>query len=587
MDTLSYKRLFTLSVLVAMTLLLALAACSIPSASEATGSPTAVPPTATPEPPTPTPLPRGGNLTVRLAEDIPRLQPWRPETRGAEQIISLLYSGLVRLDEELRPQPDLAEAWDISADGRIITFTLRQDVTWHDGQPMDAVDVHFTLDRMRALPHTTTALLSDLRHVAGIATPDTHTVVMSLTERYAPLLAELTMPILPRHLLEDKDFGTFNFWDEPVGTGPFQLERLDRGHSVILERYNGYYRGAPLLDYIVFLGAADSDIALQALQDGRLLLAEMNWNTVRGLTDTLDMVRIGGYPENAFYYLAFNVRDGHPFADLQVRQALVRAINLPKLIETATKGQGIPIGSSAAPGSWADLTPPPSIASESDLQAARGLLAEAGWTLPEGATIRQRDGEPFRARLFVRGDDSRRLAAARSIAEIASSIGLQIIVEPADFSTVIVSKYAPPYDFDVLLGSWSNGAGDPAYADYLFYDPDDFALFHSSQINQGPVDTRITRNIVGFRDTIYDNQAQAARQLYGIDARAEAIVQAQARVASQLPYLYLWVDRIPVGLNTCIKTLDGPVNLSIPNYFWNIERWHFSQEAVCQEIATQ
>jgi peptide/nickel transport system substrate-binding protein len=178
--------------------------------------------------------------------------------------------------------------------------------------------------------------------------------------------------------------------------------------------------------------------------------------------------------------------------------------------------------------------------------------------------------------LFVRGDDARRLAAAQRIAETAASIGMQIEVQPADFGSVIVPKYAPPYDFDLLLGSWLNGAGDPDYGDYLYYDPDDFALFHSSQINQGVQDTRVTRNFVAFSDSVYDNQVQAARQLYAVDERIAAYSQSQQRIADLLPYMYLWSDRIPVVLNNSITTLDGPVNLAYPLYFWNIERWYIA-----------
>jgi peptide/nickel transport system substrate-binding protein len=157
---------------------------------------------------------------------------------------------------------------------------------------------------------------------------------------------------------------------------------------------------------------------------------------------------------------------------------------------------------------------------------------------------------------------------------VAASIGLEISVVPADFDTVIVSRYAPPYDFDLLLGSWLNGAGDPNFGDYAYYDPDDFKLFHSSEINQGQLDTRITRNFVGFSDPVYDNQSQAARQLYRVEERLERYRETQQRVANLLPYVYLWADRIPVVLNTRVTTTDGPVDLDTPTYLWNIERWY-------------
>ncbi|NJN68459.1 MAG: peptide ABC transporter substrate-binding protein, partial [Chloroflexaceae bacterium] len=525
--------------------------------------------------PTPTPLPRGGNLTIRLKEDIAWLQPWRPRSRGEEQVISLLYNGLMSLDARLRPQPDLAESWIASADGRILTFTLRSGITWHDGTPLNSVDVHFTLDRMLALPVTRTALLNDLHLITSVTTPDRRTVVIRLAERYAPMLSHLTLPILPRHLLENKDLASLNFWDIPIGTGPFKFERRDRGRSIVLSAYEHYHRGAPLLSLVAFVGASNEQVALQALQDGRLLLAETEWNTVQNYTGTLDMLHLGGYPENGFYFLGFNLREGRPFADIRVRQALARAMDLPRLVEASTRGQGIPIASSAAPGSWADLTDLASTAP--DLDSARQLLTEAGWTLQPGMTIRQQNGVPFQATLVVLGDDPRRVAAAQHIVDVAATIGLPLTIEPISFSD-LMAAYVPPYDFDLLLGSWVNGAGDPGFSDYAYYDPDDFALFHSSQVNQGELDQRVTRNVVGFSDPAYDSEAEAARQLYAISERLDHQRKAQARIASLLPYLYLWADTIPVLLNQRVTTLDGPVDLSTPAYLWNIERWHLTND---------
>lgn len=554
------RRIMLVSLGLAALILAILAGCALDPAAE---------PTPTPPSPTATPLPRGGNLTIRMANDVPELRPWQPRSRAEEQISGLLYNGLMRLDAKLQPQPDLASSWDASPDGRLITFTLRTDVSWQDGKPFSADDVAYTLGAMRELSPTT-ALLTDLRRIAQIQTPTTSTVVISLTERYAPLFAELTLPILPKHVLIGKNLATLNLWDAPVGTGPFQLAERKPGTSITLAANSHFYRGAPLLDRAVFL-VANADVAVAALKDGRLSLAELPWAQGQTISQTLPGMQAGNYPENGYYFVAFNVRAGRTFADERLREALARTVDLPALVRAATDGQGIPIATSITPGSWADVPPPTSTL---DLARARTLLDEAGWKLPEGQQIRAQNGVTLTVQLFVRGDDPRRVRAAELLAQAARQVGMNLVVQRADFATVITSKYAPPYDFDLLLGSWSNGAGDPVFADYAFYDPDDFALFHNSQINQGVADTRAVLNIGGFDDPAYNNQAAAAHQLYAPAERLKAIEQAQQRIMQARPYLFLWADRIPVALNAQFTTLDGPVNLNTPMYLANIERWY-------------
>src|SRR5689334_9119683 len=161
MNYIPTRRIFIASIALALLALVILAGCALDPPP---------PPTPTPLPPTPTPLPRGGNLTIRLAADVPDLRPWQPRSRGEEQITSLLYNGLTRLDARLQPQPDLATGWDVSQDGRLITFTLRSSITWHDGRPLTADDVAYTLSALRELSPTT-ALLADIRRVAQVETP--------------------------------------------------------------------------------------------------------------------------------------------------------------------------------------------------------------------------------------------------------------------------------------------------------------------------------------------------------------------------------------------------------------------------------
>jgi peptide/nickel transport system substrate-binding protein len=554
--------------------LLLLAGCEL-------GSPADTPVTAVPTapPPTATPLPRGGNLTMVIAEDVPRFQPWAPANRSQEQLVALVYRGVMRLGPDLAPQPDLAERFEAAPDGLTLTFTLRSGLSWHDGAPLTAEDAAWTIRSLRELS-ATTALIADLqRYVSAVAAPDQGTLVLTLTERYAPLLAELATPVLPSHLLRNQTLDQFEFWRTPVGSGPFQLEEYAPGESIVLAASPTFYGGEPLLARVALVISPDAQVTRAALADGRVQLSELSPQVARELSATTDIsaeLGFGGYPENGYYFLAFNALEGRMFADGRLRQALALALDVPALVDRVTDGSGYLIGSTAVPGSWADLTPPPT--ATVDLQRASALLDEAGWSLPPGGTVRQKNEQPLSMQLFVRDDDQRRLAAAQQIADAARLIGMDIQVQPADFQSAILGLYSPPFGFDLLLASWANGAASPDFTDYQVYDPDDFALFHSSQINQGEQDLRpALRNIVGWRDAAYDNQAQAARQLYDLEERKNAFRQTQARVAAELPYRFLWADRVALVASARLRTLDGPLDLDTPAYLWNVERWYLAE----------
>jgi peptide/nickel transport system substrate-binding protein len=531
--------------------------------------------TPTPEA-TPTPsIPQGGVLTMRMHNDVPDLKPWDLRSRAEEYVIDLLYNGLVRLDEQRRPQPDLAERWEVSPDGGLITFTLRSDITWHDGQPLSAHDVAWTFNTLRAITPTN-ALLFDLHSTIGqVRAPLANTVVFSLTQAHAPLLAQLTMPILPRHWLQDRSpeqIATLNFWDVPVGSGPFKFDRRQADQALLFTRNDTFFRGTPNLEQVVLQIASDPAGAARALDEEQLLVAEFG-DAPQIFSDRAPSpVELGAYLENGWYGLVFNMRPGHLFADRRLREALARSIDIPTLVQDVTGDVGQPIVTTILSDTWA--YPAELSVAFPDLDEARRLLDEAGWTV--GADdVRQRAGQPLAVRLWVRDDDPRRMAAAERIAEAAQLIGMQLEVVPANFDTVILAKLAPPYDFDLLLGSWINAPNTAAFPTNRFYDPDDYVLFHSSRVWQGQGDTRMAlRNISGLSDPEYDQAAEQARRTYNLEKRAAAIAKAQAVLMRERPYLFLWTDRIPVALNKQVQSEAGRINLHTPRYLWNIEQWY-------------
>jgi peptide/nickel transport system substrate-binding protein len=127
------------------------------------------------------------------------------------------------------------------------------------------------------------------------------------------------------------------------------------------------------------------------------------------------------------------------------------------------------------------------------------------------------------------------------------------------------------------LGSWVNAPNSVSFPTNRFYDPDDFALFHSSQIWRGEGDTRGgLRNVGGFNNTEYDQAAEQARRTYDPSERRQAILAAQTVLARERPYLLLWADRTPVVLNARVRSAEGDIALDTPRYLWNVEQWYLT-----------
>ncbi len=523
-------------------------------------------PTSTP-PPTPDPR-LGGRLTVRLSRDIEALTPLRfTDDPEAAWLTQVLYRGLTRLDARMQPRPALAERWEISPDGLVITFTLRPDLRWSDGAPLTAEDVAYTWDLLRRW-EPRSGIQADLQeYVAAVQAPRSDAVVFVLNRRLAALLADAAFPVLPRHIWEDlspEQLLQADLLKRPVGSGPFLLKERRPGEALVLERNPHFYGPAPFLDQVAFLVAPDPTVAEMALRRGDLSIALLpyeNWASLEQMPDP--EVRTVRYPAPQYTFVGFNVRPESPFADRRLRQAWAYAIDREALLAEVMAGRAIPLHSPILPTNWAyDPTLP---APRQDLEKARALLQEAGWQDEDGDGVVEKDGRPLQVRLFVRADRAERVAAARRIAANLGQVGFAIEVLPADQESVIAAKLRPPYDLDALLMRWRN----------LGPDPDLFYLFHSSQVWEGPDDQRENLyNFVGYRSVEADDLLVAGRSTYDPEARRPIYAQLQALLAEDLPYDILWGDPRYLALDVRLTTDEGPVVAGTPYLFWEIERWY-------------
>lgn len=481
---------------------------------------------------------RGGQFIEAMVGQPRTFNPLFADDDSEIDLTRLLFSGLTRPAGDGSVLPDLASHWAISPDGKTYTFTLKSGLLWHDLQPVTADDVVFTarLAADRNIPDVQKSRLAEPWQRATVEKIDDLTVAVHLEEAYAPFLNAAMLGLLPAHLLADvppAQVAEHPFSvRSPIGTGPYRLESLEDpegpdGYRVQLARFDEHWAAGdrtPYLDRLVFQFYPALDKAVDALGErsaqglGRVPAALMSRLGAEGQTQNRAAVQAG-------YTLVYLNPSEPAFANRSVRQALSLALDRRGIVDDTglLNGQGVPAVSPIPPGSWAydHSLPEPRF----DLDAARRILDESGWIDSDGDGVRDRDGQPLSFTLGTRGDDPMMVAIAERIQRDWSGIGIGVEVEPIDRQDLAETLRNRAYA--ALLLDWETRE----------YDPDPYALWHSSQIDFPG------QNFAGFKNTEADRMLVEARQANpesGIDKRRSLYQAFQRIFAEELPALMLY-----------------------------------------------
>ncbi|MBW3619943.1 MAG: ABC transporter substrate-binding protein [Actinobacteria bacterium] len=468
----------------------------------------------------------GGTLTVAISSDPGSLNPAITTSGAVHTASETFFNGLVALDADGAPVPELAESWEIADDGREYTFTLRDDVTWHDGEPFTADDVVFTFEEALLQLHARTQA-SMGSALESIEATDDHTVVFRFTEPYAPLLQQLNVteaPILPEHVygdgtpLEEHPANT-----APVGTGPFVFESYTEGSEIRATANPDYFKDGPFLDGLVMRVIPDEGTQLLSLESGEV---DFLWG-VPGP----DLARLEEDPAfvlestpsnpggaNCIMTISFNLE--RPItSDLAVRQAIGHALDRDRFVDQVLFGQGqvaeAPI-SSGIPWAHAPDVELPTY----DVDEARRLLDEAGWVEGDGG-VRSKDGETLTIDFVHFPTFSKYGELVREqLGEVGFDVEL-VALEPPVFGPTVFAED----DFDTNVISYCNGP-DPEIGVRRMYD--------SALIGDVPF-----TNAAQYSDPDVDRLFEEASQTVATEDRSPIYAEIQRIVAEDLPYMWL------------------------------------------------
>jgi len=421
--------------------------------------------TSTPEPATD---PRyGGTFIAGVTFGDPdTLNPIDCDSYTCGQVLGTIFSYLVRLGPGGQLQPDLAETWEFSGDGKELTFYIRENANWSDGQPVTAEDVIFTLEELQDpdAPYTRIHDLSIAGEPIQFEAVDAKTVKFIMADSYGPILSLMSdMWIMPKHLVNADDplAGPFN--QQPIGSGPFKFVEWKQGESLTVEANEGYYDSRPYLDKIVFRMIPSKEAAVPALQSGEIDAVEVRSSQLPQLQGDRNLVVI---PDPDYdHAVQFRINTKSPIlSNHLVRQALNIATDREEYIWGVWGGYAEPSNTMFSKAAFCWEASEPTLP-EYDVEAAKALLEEAGWKDEDGDGIREAhgvegldDGTPFSFELITYS--AARYGPLLPIAQAQwKKVGLDLkirVLEPAAAGEIIDA-----YEHDMYAGGWGSFGREP------------------------------------------------------------------------------------------------------------------------------
>jgi oligopeptide transport system substrate-binding protein len=340
----------------------------VPTSTPAAAAPTSTPEEATATPaqePTPTSEPTSGPAGSELflySQDPETLDPAIVQDATSHSVVSLLFSGLVALDSNLQVVPDIAERWDVDDSGMVYTFYLRQNVTFHNGQPVTAEDVQYSLERAcdpnRGAVQRCQSYLDDIvgvlersrgqaDSIGGLQVLDDRTVQITIDAPKPYFLSKLTYPtsyVVNKGNVED----TSREWTaHPIGTGPFAMYATSVNRMTLVA-FDDYYRGRPYVDRLTFHYRGQAMNMYERGQIDVIEVSSANIDRVLDPNDPLhDDLRI--VPQLDVWYIGFNI-SMPPFDDRNVRRALAYATNKEAIVDIVYNKTVIPATGILPPG---------------------------------------------------------------------------------------------------------------------------------------------------------------------------------------------------------------------------------------------
>ena len=472
---------------------------------------------------------RKGTVNVLVQPEPPGLMLGIVQNGPTQLVAGNIYEGLLRYDEKLKPQPQLATSWTVSPDAKVYTFKLKPGVKWHDGKPFTSADVVFSCDVFLRKTHA--RFRASLAQVESIKALDPLTVQFTLKQPFGPFLGIFengTMPMVPQHIYEGTDFLTNPANATPIGTGPLKFKEWVRGTYIQLVANDQYHTpGAPGVENVYFHVIPDAAARAAAFESGKIDIAP------GGAVEYFDVDRLSKLPGTAvttkgweFFapqsWLWINNRKA-PMDNVKFRQAVWTAIDREAMAKIAWYGFAKPAtGPFNSHISFASTDVPKY---PRDIAKAKAMFVEAGYK-----------GETIRLLPLPYGESWQR--QAEIVRQNLAQAGVKVEMVATDVAGW--NQRCNEWDFDLAF-TYVYQYGDPALGVSRNYTTDSIAK--GSPFN----------NVSGYSNPKVDELFAAGAKEADPAKRAAIYLEAQKILVTDVPVAWLHEINFPTLYRTKVK----------------------------------
>lgn len=526
----------------------------------------------------------GGSLTEGIIGAPRFINPLLAISDADRDLTILTYSGLLRATALGTLTLDLAQEYSISDDGLTYTFILRDDILFHDGTPITADDVVFTVTKAQD-----SALKSPKRASwdgVVVEKESDKVVIFRLKQAYAPFLENTTLGILPKHIWDKADTEQFSFSQfntNPVGSGPYVVDNIKRDPSGVpasydLRAFKKYAPGKPYITELHVRFYANEEELTTAFKKGDIEgINAISPQTAEALKEEGYRVERSSLPR--IFGVFFNQNQASLFTDIAVRKALSVATDKERIIDEVLYGYGTPIDSPIPPGSIGYLAPlSAEVKSESATgtpsrtEEARAILERNGWEFNEEKGVMEKKTKTTTTELAfsLSTSDVPELKAVGELVkkqweEIGARVDLKIF-GAGDLNQNVIR----PRKYDALL-----------FGEIVGRDSDLFSFWHSSQRNDPGLNVALYANITT------DKLLEETRTILDTDERIKKYQEFKKEIEQDIPAIFIYAPDFIYVLPQKVQGIAVGSVKTPSERFLNISQWFIETDRVWKFFAEQ